>query len=245
MLPLLIAALLAFTPDDANALARQSQQALRTQQFDKALQLAEQAVAADPKSVAAYVARGCARFQLTQVPGSVADFEKAAKLDPQVKPHLWQLGIAYYYAGRYADGARQFALHKTVNPDDVENAAWHYLCTARAEGIEKANANFMGIHVERDTRVPMREIYALYGGRAKPSVVFTTAAAPGVAEAEAVRRRFYANLYVGLYYEAQGNPAGAKKHLEQAAADAPQVGDYMAGVARVHVALLKKKAAGK
>ncbi len=179
--------------------------------------------------------------------GSVADFEKAAELDPPARPHLWQLGIAYYYAGRYADGTRLFALHKSVNPDDVENAAWHYLCTARAEGAEKAKANVMAIRVEKDQRVPMAQIYALFQGQAKPDDVFRhlMRSTKDIAQAEYVQRLFYAHLYVGLYFEAQGDAAKAKEHLEKAAGDAAQVGDYMAGVARVHVELLKKKAAGK
>jgi lipoprotein NlpI len=193
----------------------------------------------DPKSAAAYVTRGCARFQSGAVADSIKDFEKAAELEPRLKPELWQLGIAYYYAGRYADGAKLFALHKSVNPDDVENAAWHFLCTAKAEGVEKAKANLMPIRVERDRRVPMAQIYALFQGKARPADVLDNLVRPDerLTEAEQTRRRMYAHLYLGLYFEATGK---AKEHLEKAATDAPKVGDYMAGVARVHVERWKK-----
>ena len=63
-----------------------------------------------------------------------------AKAVPDEAPYLWQRGIALYYAGRYDDCRRQFESHRSVNPDDVENAAWHFLCVARAESPAKARA---------------------------------------------------------------------------------------------------------
>ncbi len=43
---------------------------------------------------------------------------------PGAEPELWQRGLALYYTERFADGQKQFELHKTVNPNDVENRAW-------------------------------------------------------------------------------------------------------------------------
>src|SRR6266853_660464 len=59
---------------------------------------------------------------------------------------------------------RQFELHQTVNDNDVENAVWHYLCVARLAGVEKAHASL--IRIQRDSRVPMMAVYALFGGKA-------------------------------------------------------------------------------
>ena len=42
-------------------------------------------------------------------------------------------GHCAYYAGRLPTAATCLVSHRTVNPDDVENAAWHFLCVARAE----------------------------------------------------------------------------------------------------------------
>ena len=77
--------------------------------------------------------RAVAEFEQGRFGASVAAFDELARLMPDRAPHLWQRGIALYYAGRYADCRRQFESHRTVNPDDVENAAWHFLCVAREQ----------------------------------------------------------------------------------------------------------------
>src|SRR4029078_11086863 len=67
---------------------------------------------------------------------SVTGFDLVVALAPQAAPQLWQRGIALYYAGRYQDCRAQFESHRTVNSDDVENAAWHFLCVARRDSTE-------------------------------------------------------------------------------------------------------------
>jgi len=64
-------------------------------------------------------------FARGQIEQSVAAFDRLAAAAPRAMPQLWQRGIALYYAGRYDDCRKQFEAHRTVNPDDVENAAWH------------------------------------------------------------------------------------------------------------------------
>ena len=63
---------------------------------------------------------------------AIADFDKFLELRPKLAPDHWRRGIALYYAGKFDEGRKQFDLHRTVNPEDVENSAWHYLCNARA-----------------------------------------------------------------------------------------------------------------
>ena len=82
-----------------------------------------------------------------------ATFDVLAKLIPDEAPQLWQRGIALYYAGRFADCRRQFESHRTVNPDDVENAAWHFLCVARERDAGTGTAALLP--VGPDARVPM------------------------------------------------------------------------------------------
>ena len=74
------------------------------------------------------------RIRTGRFAASAAAFDELAKVIPDQAPQLWQRGIALYYAGRYTDCRRQFESHRTVNPDDVENAAWHFLCVAREQG---------------------------------------------------------------------------------------------------------------
>lgn len=167
-------------------------------------------------------------FEKGRVAESAAGFDRVAALDPASAPHLWQRGIALYYAGRYADCRAQFESHRTVNPADVENAAWHFLCVARADSPEKARAALLP--VGPDSRVPMREIYQMFRGELTPQQV--VGAAGGERGAQ-----FYAQLYVGLYYEALGDQKRALDHITIAAQDRYEVGGYMHMVARVHAAL--------
>jgi lipoprotein NlpI len=158
---------------------------------------------------------------------SASTFDDAAKLIPQEAPYLWQRGIALYYAGRHTDCRRQFEAHRAVNPDDVENAAWHFLCVAREESPDRARAALLP--VGPDSRVPMREIYQMFRGALTPDDVLKAA---GNRPSE----QFYAHLYIGLYSEALGRKDLALKHIKEAAADrfAP-VGGYMHMVATVHL----------
>jgi lipoprotein NlpI len=170
------------------------------------------------------------KFRDNDVAGSLADFNRAAKLDPKLAPQLWQRGIVDYYAGKFRDGQRQFELHQTVNPHDVENAAWHFVCVARLDGPAAARKSLLKIDTARDTRVPMAEIYELFAGRGSPEAVLRAAAADKSPQAA-----MYANLYLGLYLEAtSGDNSQARACLRKAAAaNLPR--NYMCDVAKVHV----------
>ena len=97
---------------------------------------------------------------LGRVKESVADFDKFLEARPDQRPQHWQRGIALYYAGQFEDGAKQFEIHKTVNANDVENAAWHFLCVARWKGVEAARAGL--IPIEGDGRVPMMTVHKMF-----------------------------------------------------------------------------------
>ncbi|OFV94564.1 MAG: hypothetical protein A3G76_11945 [Acidobacteria bacterium RIFCSPLOWO2_12_FULL_65_11] len=177
--------------------------------------------------------RAVSDFRGGRIPESVAGFDELAKLVPNEAPQLWQRGIALYYAGRYQDCRAQFESHRTVNPNDVENAAWHFLCVARAESPAKAKGALLP--VGPDSRVPMGQIYRMFSGTLTPEAVLAVAGSQPVSQ-------FYAQLYVGLYFEALGNKARALEHITAAAADRyASVGGYMGAVARVHLGLLQRQ----
>ena len=180
-------------------------------------------VAQEPQAV---FDRAVADFEAGRVVESAAGFDALVKLLPAAAPELWQRGIALYYAGRYQDCRAQFESHRTVNPNDVENAVWHFLCVARAESPEKARAAILP--VGPDSRVPMRQVYEMFRGTLSPDRVLAAAGARPSGE-------FFAHLYVGLYYEALRD----KRALEQiriAAADRyADAGGYMHTVAKVHL----------
>jgi lipoprotein NlpI len=177
--------------------------------------------------------RAVADFERGRVAESAAGFDNLIKLVPNSAPRLWQRGIALYYAGRYKDCRAQFESHRTVNPNDVENAVWHFLCVAREESPEKAKSALLP--VGPDSRVPMRQIYDMFRGVRRPDEVLA-------AGGPQLSGQFYAQLYVGLYYEALGNKPKALEHITAAAADRfASDGGYMHTVAKVHLGILQKQ----
>ena len=174
--------------------------------------------------------RAVADFQQGRIAQAVDEFDRVARLVPSYVPQLWQRGIALYYAGRYKDCRAQFESHRTVNPDDVENAAWHYFCVMR-ESAEKAKRALLP--VGPDSRVPMRQIYEMLRGKYTPEQVMQAAG-------QRIEAQFYAYLYTGLYYEAWGDTERALRQITEAADDRFAALGYMHAVARVHRDLLSR-----
>jgi lipoprotein NlpI len=163
---------------------------------------------------------------------SVAAFDKLIAIVPDSKPQLWQRGLSLYYTGDFKAGREQFETHQTVNTADVENAAWHFICVARAENVEAARKAL--IPIEGDTRVPMKQVHELFAGKATVEDVLKAAES---GEGEALKNhRCYAHLYLGLYFEALGDVAKAKEHMLKAAKDF-KMDHYMGKCAQVHVQL--------
>src|SRR5688572_20264936 len=130
-------------------------------------------------------------LQQGRVAEAVKGFDAVVRLDDSVAPQLWQRGIALYFAGRYVDCRTQFERHRTVNPADVENAAYHFACAAKAESPAKATERLLP--VGPDPRAPMGEVYQMFAGKLAPERVIAAAG-------DNTSARFYANLYVGLFF---------------------------------------------
>ncbi len=166
-------------------------------------------------------------FRAARIAQSVDGFDRVARLSPADAPYLWQRGIAQYYAGRFRECRDMFVSHRTVNPDDVENAAWHFLCVARAESPEAARRQILP--VGPDARRPMREVYQMFRGSMTQAQVMEAVGTDPAAQ-------FFARLYIGLYLEATGELAAGRAQIEIAAEDRfARVGGYMHDVARVHL----------
>jgi lipoprotein NlpI len=185
--------------------------------------LAAQQRAANPREI---LDRAIDDFLAGRITESLAGFDQVVKLAPDAAPQLWQRGIALYYAGRYRDCRAQFESHRTVNPNDVENPAWHFMCVARAESPDKARAALLP--VGPDQRSPMKEIYDMFKGTLPPEAVLKAAG-------NGSSSQFFAELYVGLYYDALGDDARARQHLTIAASPRfADAGGYMYRVAQLH-----------
>ena len=173
------------------------------------------------------VDRAADDFRAGRVEQSLEGFDRAARLSPADAPYLWQRGIAQYYTGRFKECSAMFASHRTVNPDDVENAAWHFLCVARAESPDAAKKQMLP--VGPDARVPMREVYQMFAGKMTQAQVMRAAGNDPTAQ-------FFARLYIGLYLEATGKRDEGRAQIEIAAEDRfASAGGYMHDVARVHL----------
>jgi lipoprotein NlpI len=169
----------------------------------------EQTQLAKEIAASAYQRRGEDHFRNARIKEALADFDAVIAIFPEEAAGHWQRGIALYYAGLYQDGVNQFELHRTVNPEDVENSIWHLLCLARLPGatLESARENYLP--VTRDRRIPMAQLQNLFTG--KGTVDEVIAAASSASE----NARFFTDLYVGLYYEMTGEKEKAEEKVKE------------------------------
>ena len=189
---------------------------------------------------AAYRHAGAEYFYAGDFAASLTAFDACAKHFPDQAPHLWERGISLYYLKRFADGRKQFEDHKAVNPHDVENAAWHFICAAKETSVEQARKALIFIDTDQDTRIPMKQVYLLFKGDGKPEDVLSAAKA-GNPDADSLKNQLcYAHLYLGLYFEALGDEKKAREHLEKSAVEFGE-DHYMGQVAREHWATIKDK----
>ena len=192
--------------------------------------MAGSAAAQQAESPRALFDLGVKAFMEAKIADSVAAFDKLIALAPSAKPQLWQRGLALYYADEFAEGRDQFETHQTVNTADVENAAWHFLCVARLEGVEGARKHF--IPIVGDSRVPMKEVHQLFAGTGSEEAVLKAASSGD--DEERRNQLCYAHLYLGLYYEALKDTAKAKEHMLKDAHEY-SMDHYMGKVAQVHL----------
>ncbi|EMI17139.1 hypothetical protein RMSM_05930 [Rhodopirellula maiorica SM1] len=160
-------------------------------------------------------------------------FNRYVNVTPDDMPELWQRGIALYFSGNYAEAAKQFESHRSVNPNDVENAAWHFLCVAKVKSFEEAKE--LILPAPGDPRIPMQQILEMLSSgdteAVNARVNETKVGTPQRADAA-----FYGDFYLGLYADAAGDLDLARKLLDRAAKDAPH--HYMGDIARVYATYL-------
>ena len=211
---------------------------LALRQYAEAVKAFTEVIKLEPKFSAAYDRRGDAQFKLGNFKEAVADFDEYIKANPKAAPDHWRRGLALYYAGRFKDGADQFNAAQGDAREDVENSAWHYLCNAQATTPKKAREEL--IPVSKDARVPMKQVLQLFAGKLKPQDVIDAAENAKLKDAALTSARFYAHLYVALYYESEGDAKKCLEHMTEAV-EKHKVGDYMWDVAAIHLKVLKDK----
>ncbi len=228
----------ALSPSNYNVVFYRGRLHAALRQHEEAIRDLDRVIAMEPKATAAYQERGQEHFKLGQIKESLADFDQVVELAPQQKPQNWQRGLTCYYAGKFDEGRKQFELHQTVNPNDVENAVWHYLCVAKLNGVEEAKKSL--IPISNDSRVPMMQVHALFAGKAEPKEVIE-AAQKETSGGKLRDQLFYAHFYLGLYFEAAGELERSRTHILKAVNEFA-MDHYMGDVARVHKLLRFDKA---
>jgi lipoprotein NlpI len=170
-------------------------------------------------------------FTNNRIAESVGDYDRLVVMVPSIAPVLWQRGIGLYELGRFKECAAQFAAHATVEPLDMENAAWHFFCVARGETPARARTTIL--RSGRDRRIMRSEIYDMLLGTMTPAEVIDAAGGDQTAQ-------FYAHLYTGLYLEVTGDQTRAREHLTLAADPRYDgLAGFMNVVARVHLKRLQ------
>lgn len=211
---------------------RQASQALAEADYSNAGRLSEQAAVLLPDDRQASQTVGELLYRAGYPLQSLAAFDRAVAAAPAKEPENWQRGIALATCGEFERAAEQFRIHHRVNPDDVENSAWYFLCLAKTQGIEAARQAVLPSR--GDARPPMMSILKMFQGEMTPEAVIQAANDNSIAAQRRASAVFYAQLYVGLYYDALGQKEQAAEHLRLSREI--DLSGYMPDVARVYLA---------
>jgi len=210
--------------------------ALGNRELSSASDAADSLILSYKDDVRATLIAGDLYLRSGKIKSAITQFERYLQMVPEDKPELWQYGIALAFANQFDDGRKLFELHREANPNDVENAAWHFLCVAKLSGFNEAKK--LVLPAPNDSRVPMSQILRLLIDGDEQQVIDAVEQLP-----DGTRRReeaeFYGNLYLGLYADAAGNATQAKQFIGKAAKFVPS--NYMSDVSRVYLAELEAK----
>lgn len=213
------------------------QQALREGNQKLAVEAATQLLSSSPDDLQTIMLAADVFLRCNHPDRALPLYDRYIEAVPQSMPRLWQRGIAQYFVGQYAEGAEQFVKHREVNPHDVENAAWHYLCLAKARSIDVANKSVLP--APHDSRIPMAEVQQLLL-EGDPELVEKAMRQVPQDSPQHASALFYGNFYLGLYADANGDHQTALDRMTKAANNAPR--HYMGDIARVYAEhLLKAK----
>ncbi|MEM0925320.1 MAG: tetratricopeptide repeat protein [Planctomycetota bacterium] len=208
---------------------REFSRAIQLKQFSKAREIAT-SLAKAPSSSRVQLIAADLLLRSGDAAGAVKQFDAYVEKQPGEKPYLWQRGIALYFVGRYKDGVEQFKIHRDVNPKDVENAAWHFLCLAKLESPEKARQRVLP--APNDSRPPMKEVLEML------KTGDTADVAEKTEKSTDPMAKFYGNFYLALHADALDQRQDAIKFMKLAVGGPPM--RYMGDVARVYLEFLQQ-----
>ncbi len=163
---------------------------------------------------------------------SAAVYDEVVEGIPDAKPQLWQRGLALYYAEEFEKGVDQFESHQTYNSQDVENSVWHLLCKAKVTSLAEAREEM--IKIERDSRIPMKQVFEMFAGTGSPEAVLK-ACSYDPKKVMANSEIYHGLLYVGLFHEMMGDQEASNKSMTEALKFKPRIQGLMGHVAEGHL----------
>ncbi|MBX7167896.1 MAG: hypothetical protein K1X74_16300 [Pirellulales bacterium] len=196
-----------------------------------------------PRAVELYRKRGEMYFYLSMFEEAQQDFDRIIAIDESQSKDAWQRGITLYYLGNFPEAMLQFEETGKASPNDVENALWHFLCTAKVFGIEEARKRMLPLG--KDHRIPMKEIYAFYKGDVQQQAILMAVQADAPPVPELNERLLYAHLYVALFHDLNGRKELARNFLAAYVDNIKAPAQFMWEVARVHYERLKVELANQ
>jgi lipoprotein NlpI len=216
--------------------------------FDQQIATMTEKLKADQKQVGFYSRRADAYFFIGEFDKSLADYEEMVELDEAMGPSHWRRGIARFYANKFKEAAHQFEIYHSFDDVDRENGIWRFFSQYKAYGKKKAQAGLL--KYKKDDREPFPSVYKLFSGDLKGEAILKSIADADISDADREKRRFYANLYVGLNYALEGKPKLAVPYLRDSTANkwGPTAGygpNYMWHVGRLHYEILTKQLSTK
>ncbi len=228
--------------DDPAKAAASQEGLVDRERWTARLETLSRQIDADPKNLRLHSERGDLHFFLGDFPKAVRDYDRMVEIDAAQDASHWRRGIALFYAGEFEKAAAQFERYHSFDQIDRENGIWRYLSQRKALGLEKAREGLL--KYEKDDREPFRDVYRLFAGSIEPAAILERIDRAEIDNDEREKRRFYAELYIGLNEAVEGRDASAERHLARAVANTwgPRAGygpHYMWQVGRLHLAGLK------
>ncbi len=212
--------------------------ALQRGERERAVQEADAMISNYPDDPVGWRFAGDLYLRGGEISKAIVQFQRYIAEVPEHEAELWQYGIALALAGKYDEGRKLFELHRTVNPNDVENALWHFYCVAKASTAEQARA--IVLPAPGDRRVPMEQLLWLYRGVSEEAGVRAEVDKLPAGSNQRASASFYADLYLAMHADALGNRQQALELAAKAAA-VKEV-NYMTDVGRVYHSVLREAA---
>lgn len=269
LLPIVVLILVTTGARADDALLREAEQSFAQGRTDQALELTDQAIAAEPAAPRGYLLRATIRASEQQWEKSLPDFDKALELDPKLTMAYHRRAVARFMLGRVKESVADFDKFNQLDPDAApqnwqRGIALYYAGryedgvrqfelhrTVNPDDVENAAWHFACFARWKSPQAARAALIPIQGDTRIPMAKIhemlagkatpddVIAAAKSGAPSPALLNRQL--FYAHLYIGLYCESIGKKEEAARHLAEAVrhEVPDYMFGVAKVHSQLLK------